>query len=100
MGIFPRFSPLTHEVVNCVLHSGDVSNPCRAWDVTHVWRLSPGGDGVETAGVESCVFLFSFEITNTFEENNTYVNIIKTFIYHNLTSQYYFNMPYCIYEYI
>lgn len=24
------------EVLNCVLHSADVSNPCRAWDVTHV----------------------------------------------------------------
>ena len=27
------------KVVNCVLHSGDVSNPCRGWDVTHAWAL-------------------------------------------------------------
>jgi len=27
------------KVLNCVLHSGDVSNPCRAWEVTHAWAL-------------------------------------------------------------
>ncbi|CAK9075640.1 5'-cyclic nucleotide phosphodiesterase 1C (Cam-PDE 1C) (3' [Durusdinium trenchii] len=27
------------KVLNCVLHSADVSNPCRAWDVTHDWAM-------------------------------------------------------------
>eukprot|EP00435_Cladocopium_sp_Y103_P049584 s763_g15.t1 len=27
------------KVVNCVLHSGDVSNPCRAWETTYAWAL-------------------------------------------------------------
>ncbi|CAJ1458627.1 unnamed protein product [Effrenium voratum] len=27
------------KVLNCVLHSADVSNPCRAWEVTHAWAL-------------------------------------------------------------
>merc|ERR1719461_2117029 len=26
-------------VMKCILHSADVSNPCRAWDVTHAWAL-------------------------------------------------------------
>eukprot|EP00929_Paragymnodinium_shiwhaense_P001806 TRINITY_DN102015_c0_g1_i1.p1 TRINITY_DN102015_c0_g1~~TRINITY_DN102015_c0_g1_i1.p1 ORF type:complete len:931 (-),score=177.56 TRINITY_DN102015_c0_g1_i1:206-2998(-) len=24
-------------IINCILHAADVSNPCRAWDVTHSW---------------------------------------------------------------
>merc|ERR1712150_61177 len=26
-------------VMECFLHSADVSNPCRAWDVTYAWAL-------------------------------------------------------------
>mmetsp|Transcript_78539 Transcript_78539/g.182237 ORF Transcript_78539/g.182237 Transcript_78539/m.182237 type:complete len:905 (-) Transcript_78539:150-2864(-) len=26
-------------VMQCILHSADVSNPCKAWDVTHAWAL-------------------------------------------------------------
>eukprot|EP00933_Yihiella_yeosuensis_P040941 TRINITY_DN35358_c0_g1_i1.p1 TRINITY_DN35358_c0_g1~~TRINITY_DN35358_c0_g1_i1.p1 ORF type:complete len:914 (-),score=185.54 TRINITY_DN35358_c0_g1_i1:246-2987(-) len=27
------------KVMNCLLHSADVSNPCRAWETTHAWAL-------------------------------------------------------------
>ncbi|CAE7364821.1 Pde1c [Symbiodinium natans] len=27
------------KVLNCVLHSADVSNPCRGWEVTHAWAM-------------------------------------------------------------
>ena len=50
------------QVVNCVLHSGDVSNPCRAWETTYV-RMPVlfffGGRGVEP-GVEMVDFPTGF----------------------------------------
>lgn len=27
------------KVLNCVLHSADVSNPCKGWEVTHDWAM-------------------------------------------------------------
>jgi len=27
------------KIMNMILHSADVSNPCRAWEVTHAWAL-------------------------------------------------------------
>ncbi|CAE8600208.1 unnamed protein product [Polarella glacialis] len=27
------------KVMDCILHSADVSNPCRTWEVTHAWAL-------------------------------------------------------------
>lgn len=28
------------KVMDCILHSADVSNPCRGWDVSHAWAMA------------------------------------------------------------
>jgi len=33
------FSDAKTMVMNCILHSADVSNPCRAWEVSHAWAM-------------------------------------------------------------